>query len=293
MQSCRGGRRPPAPAHVRRRAGSRKSSPACRCPTCWGRFETRVRHRARRGRRLPPAHAGSNSPSAPETPVGIEQPGRAGRSARRTGSKSSSTLSRLRFAAAPAARVLPANRACRLPAVQTAGSAISGAASGSTTVSSTSTASAGASRPSRSRSRADNCRASSLKALVFDRRQRRRFGLADRAERQNVLRRFRRHFHGVSTGVSKSVCCEVSDAIGSVNSAAKATQHWDRSKHPRRPRLRRSSFPEAILLETSLLEASLREARFLEARFLQPSPRPANLERASAEFGKSGTDKSC
>ena len=117
-----------------RGVGLRKSSPACRCRRCCWRSRRRARHRARRGRRPPPAHEGSHSPSARETRGWHRAAGRAGRSARRRAADRAASgragfaarrrlglrpASRLfadvrRFAARPAARSRPlAVRGCR------------------------------------------------------------------------------------------------------------------------------------------------------------------------------------
>ena len=89
---------------------ARKSSPACRCPRCCWRWRRRARHRVRRDRRLLPAHEGSIAHPLRERPGWHRAAGRAGRSARRPGNRSSSAWSRP-FRRAPAARDAPASRA--------------------------------------------------------------------------------------------------------------------------------------------------------------------------------------
>ena len=112
MKWCRGGRRPPPPARRHQRAGSRKSSPACRCPKSMTRSIRPVRHRARRGRRHLPAHAGLDSPSAPGTPSWHRAAGRAGRSGcRREADRAAPCRAWLRRA--PAVRAAPATRVAR------------------------------------------------------------------------------------------------------------------------------------------------------------------------------------
>ena len=86
----------------RKRSGSRKSSPACRFPMCCWRSIRRVRHRGRRGRRPLPAHAGSDSPSARETPDWHRAAGRADRSGCRR-EEDRAGLCRAGFRRAPAA----------------------------------------------------------------------------------------------------------------------------------------------------------------------------------------------
>ena len=109
-KSCRGGRRRPRRRMRRPKAGSRKSSPACRCPRSRRRWRRRVRHRARRGRRHPPARAGSHNPSASERPGWHRAGGRAGRSGcRPAADRAAPCRAGLRRArAAPMAPAIPA-----------------------------------------------------------------------------------------------------------------------------------------------------------------------------------------
>ena len=181
MKSCRGGRRPPAAARRRRRAGSRKSSPACRCPRSRRRSIRPVRHRARRGRRHLPAHAGSDSPSAPGTPGWHTAAGRAGRSGcRREADRAAPCRAWLRRARA--VRAAPAIRAARRPA---RAPLIRRMASKTASIGEA----GGASLPFSVSSRADNCRASSLKAVFSTGVSDRRLRFAGRAERHDVLQR--------------------------------------------------------------------------------------------------------
>ena len=187
------------------RPGSRKSSPACRCPRCCWRWRRRARHRARRGRRPLPAHAGSHSRSARETRGWRRAAGRAGRSGRRPAADRAAS-GRAGFRRAPAARSAISHAGCSL-----AGSGAFGAAGGSATAS----GAVGWRRALRARrvslsSRADNCRASSLKALFSTGVRTGDFGFV-RSGRNG------RTFLGVSTGVSRSVGGEVSTAIGAGN----------------------------------------------------------------------------
>ena len=112
MKSCRGGPRRPMTAHLRSRAGLRKSSPVCRCPTSRRRWRCRVRHRARRGRRHLPARAGSDSPFASGRRGWHTAAGRAGRSECRPAANRAAPC-RAPFRHAPAARAAPAIRAAR------------------------------------------------------------------------------------------------------------------------------------------------------------------------------------
>ena len=114
MKSCRGGRRRPMTAHLRSRAGLRKSSPVCRYPMSRRRWRCRVRHRARRGRRHLPAHAGSDSPSASGRRGWHIAAGRAGRSGCRPAGDRAAPC-RVPFRHAPAAPAAPAIRASREP----------------------------------------------------------------------------------------------------------------------------------------------------------------------------------
>ena len=94
--------------------------------------------------------------------------------------------------------------------VSLAGSGVSGATGCSMTASGL-TAGVAAAAPFSFSSRADNCRASSLKAL---------FSTGVRAgDFVSPGGRNGRTFFGVSTDVSRSICCEVSDAIDAGNSA--------------------------------------------------------------------------
>ncbi len=144
--------------------GSRKSSPACRCPMCCWRSRRRVRHRARRDRRPLPARAGSHSPSAPETRGWHRAAGRAGRSGRRPASDRAAPC-RAGFRRAPAARAAPAIPACSLPPVRAGASGLASPAARQRFRRSRRMPPASRRVPFSLSSRADNCRASSLKAL--------------------------------------------------------------------------------------------------------------------------------
>ena len=185
MKSCRGGHRSPLAAHrFGRRLGSRKSSPACRCPRCWRRSTRPARHRARRGRRHLPAHAGCRiADLRSETPGWRRAAGRAGRSGcRREADRAASCRAGLRRA--PAAPAAPASRAgspavrarrCRGRTVRRRLSMRRRTARHSIAVLDF--------EPRRQLPR------ELVEGGVFDRRQRRRFRLAGRTERHDVLRR--------------------------------------------------------------------------------------------------------
>ena len=179
----------PAAAHPAA-GGARKSSPACRCPTCCWRWTRRARHRAHRGRRPPPAHAGWHSPSARETRGWRRAAGRADRSARRSAAgRAAPGRARCRRAAAARAAISQSGAASvgsvrfrrgRLLGRDFAGGSDDAAAMVSLSLS----------------SRADNCRASSLKALFSTGVSDGDFAVARRAERQDVFGFPRRRFHG-------------------------------------------------------------------------------------------------
>ncbi len=98
---------PPRPARVRLKPVWPKSSPACRCPRCCWHSRRRVRHRARRDRRLPRGREGSHSPFVRGTPRWRKATGRAGRSARRPEPDRAAPC-RAGFRRAPAPRDEPA-----------------------------------------------------------------------------------------------------------------------------------------------------------------------------------------
>ena len=159
MKSCRGARRSPTAAHVPARPGWRKSSPACRCPMCCWRSRRRARHRARRGRRLPPAREGSDSPSARETPGWHRAAGRADRSARRPGAdRAASCRAGLSPRAGGSGCASQSGLFAEPRGFRRGRQAVGG-------IGASDVAGVAAAAPFSLSSRADNCRASSLKAL--------------------------------------------------------------------------------------------------------------------------------